>query len=130
MPFTIHLNPDVILPIQTSVHVFCVCYCFILCLHSFFFSFGQNLRGLELKHNISQYMLTNKFCFLYLNLFSMLNSCTQYRPEGSDLIWGNRPFCSSVGGQRKGPSWANAAPTSPWYQKIPLPSQCNCRKPT
>ena len=28
-----------------------ICYCFILCLHSFFFSFGQNLRGLELLKN-------------------------------------------------------------------------------
>ena len=51
MPFTIHLNPGVILPVQTSVHVFCVCYCFILYLHSFFSSFGQNLRGLELLKN-------------------------------------------------------------------------------
>jgi hypothetical protein len=70
MPFTIHLNPGVILPIHTSVHVFCVCYCFILCLHSFFFSFGQNLRGLELPvknrwHCPFRLLVVQSTCVMY-----------------------------------------------------------------
>jgi hypothetical protein len=52
-------------------------------------------------------MLTNKFCFL--NVFSMLNSFTQYRSLGPGFgAIGH--FFSSVVGQRKGPSGANAPP--------------------
>jgi hypothetical protein len=52
-------------------------------------------------------MLTNKFCFL--NFFSMLNSFTQYRSKGPGFgVIGH--FFSSVVGQRKGPSGANAPP--------------------
>jgi hypothetical protein len=62
---------------------------------------------LHAKHS-SLSMLTNKFCFL--NFFLMLNSFTQYMQVLGARLWGNRPFFSSVVGQRKGPSGANAPP--------------------
>jgi hypothetical protein len=78
MPFTIHLNPGVIFPIQTSVHVFCVCYCFILCLHSFFFSFRQNLRGLELLKN-RWHCPFNPFWVLSVFMLSFMKYVTAWK---------------------------------------------------
>jgi hypothetical protein len=51
-------------------------------------------------------MLTNKFYFL--NVFSMLNSFTQYKS------WGNRPFVFLSGGAGEGAQWGKC-PTTPWY---------------
>jgi hypothetical protein len=53
-------------------------------------------------------MLTNKFCFLIKLLFNvkLIYSIQVLGP----WLWGNRPFFSSVVGQMKGPSGANAPP--------------------